>query len=155
MTTTAEEAEKQPTEKRFYPIEPSTGLPFLPQGYWWEVEDEDPHGYYDRRYVLHIKTTVEVEEVVTHPPRTFWQGFFGRTPEPVITPAFTREVSSCLSAFYDYENAEPKKYITPVDISNLAQDVAHRFYESKRTEALAKESVKLVGKYPPLSVNAL
>lgn len=158
MTTRLKEAEKQPTEKRFYPIEPSTGLPFLPGGYWWEVEQIDSSSrYYNgtRRYQLHIKHRTTVGECFRIVEPTFWEKLTGRTPAPLVEPAYEREVSEVVLNFYNEETGKLLEYITPNDISYLAQNAAHVLYERKRTEALAKESEKLIGKYPPLSVNAL
>ena len=151
MTITKQEIEKHVDEPRFYPIEPSTGLPFLPEGHWWEVLQTEFDGYSEKKYQLHIKTTVTIGVRVRAGTATFWQKFWGRTPEPIVEPAYEEEVSVSYQTFYD-DHGKARKFITPEHISKFSQVVAARFYERKQEEALAKQSKTLLGKYPPLSI---
>lgn len=142
--------------ERFYPIEPSTGLPFLPAGYWWEVTEVGPDRWAPSKpptYRVSIRTTEEVPARTVAKERTTLQKLLFLPPEEETIAAYTREVSAATLAIWDKQNEMPLTAVTPVDIARTAQRVAHNFYERKRQDRLREETKKYLGKYPPLNIS--
>lgn len=108
----------------------TTGLPELPEGYWWRVKRED---------IEHYGSWVSVNIMRRVPKRSFW------TDKPHPTKTTT------VVFVYSYERWEKFASATApkVRIFEIAAHVLRKAEDRWRTENQADEVTDLLGDYPP------
>lgn len=135
------------TEEVQHELDPATGLPKLPTGYWWEVKLDDHEWSYASRYNVGIKYMRTVKEH-TVDSDSFWGTLF---KIKTIVPETTEPAYAMGTVMYD-EDGVPCEYITPELVLKTAQTVMTRFLEAQDTATKRVQSRELLGDYPPKSL---
>ena len=136
------------TEEPQHELDPTTGLPALPEGYWWEVREES-RVYYNPspRYVVAIKHMVTTPEHSVD-DESFW-GFIFMVKR--VVPEATKPEYECSSAVYD-EDGLDVTYLTPELVLKTAQKVLTNWNTFKDLVVKRAQSEALLGDYPPKSL---
>lgn len=151
-----------------YPLNAETGLPALPEGYRWFVENN--HTYGDFNIIIQKEHDTEIKFVVR--PRNAWEKFTldhtrrGEHKEITlrgeerwknemtrtiltITALVERELESKTNSGSNYVK-DIARILDPETILENAKILVKKFDEKRR----AKESEKYVGAYPPRKLNS-
>jgi hypothetical protein len=128
-------------------LDTRTGLPELPEGYWWEVAKSKSDSWREEIFfTVGIRTRGVVREH-TVASTTFWGAFFNRR---VTVPAKEVDMWVVSLSVTDENCVEVDvKFLTPENILATAYRVVKRFHDDRETARLKLQSESLLGAYPP------
>lgn len=120
-------------------IDIATGLPELPEGYYWEVKRGWRSYHTENGPVTVTAVEVNINKRIVTTGRYLW----GKKWEVIYTPTYLGR------AVMSGDLAKDEQFITPADILRTAQDAYQGFVAKRASEERIKSTEALYGAYPP------